>query len=91
FGTTHGSVDIDGKAQPVSVDDESLREIARLSGGDFYKAASAEELKKVYADLGEQIGYELKDADASKPWVVVGTLILMMGAAASLFFGQRLP
>ncbi|WP_103352881.1 VWA domain-containing protein [Amycolatopsis sp. CA-128772] len=91
FGTTHGSVDIDGKPQPVSVDDESLREIARLSGGDFYKAASAEELKKVYADLGEQIGYELKDADASKPWVVVGTLILMLGAAASLFFGQRLP
>ncbi|MEV6626751.1 VWA domain-containing protein [Amycolatopsis sp. NPDC051106] len=91
FGTTHGSVDIDGKAQPVSVDDESLREIARLSGGDFYKAASAEELKKVYGDLGEQIGYELKDADASKPWVVVGTLVLMLGAAASLFFGQRLP
>ncbi|HEY3464297.1 MAG TPA: VWA domain-containing protein [Amycolatopsis sp.] len=91
FGTTHGSVDIEGKAQPVSVDDESLREIARLSGGDFYKAASAEELKKVYGDLGEQIGYEIKDADASKPWVVVGTLILMIGAAASLFLGQRLP
>ncbi|MFF1614202.1 VWA domain-containing protein [Amycolatopsis sp. NPDC058278] len=91
FGTTHGSVTIDDKPQPVSVDDESLREIARLSGGDFYKAASAEELKKVYADLGEQIGYELKDADASKPWLVVGTLILMLGAAASLFFGQRLP
>ncbi|MEV4050546.1 VWA domain-containing protein [Amycolatopsis sp. NPDC049688] len=91
FGTTHGSVTIDDKQQPVSVDDESLREIARLSGGDFYKAASAEELKKVYADLGEQIGYELKDADASKPWVVVGTLILMLGAVASLFFGQRLP
>ncbi|WP_033260650.1 VWA domain-containing protein [Amycolatopsis vancoresmycina] len=91
FGTTHGSVTIDDKSQPVSVDDESLREIARLSGGDFYKAASAEELKKVYADLGEQIGYELKDADASKPWVVVGTLLLMLGAAASLFFGQRLP
>ncbi|WP_410669953.1 VWA domain-containing protein [Amycolatopsis sp. cmx-4-68] len=91
FGTTHGSVTIDDKPQPVSVDDESLREIARLSGGDFYKAASAEELKKVYADLGEQIGYEIKDADASKPWVVAGTLILMIGAAASLFFGQRLP
>ncbi len=91
FGTTHGSVTIDDKPQPVSVDDESLREIARLSGGDFYKAASAEELKNVYADLGEQIGYELKDADASKPWVVAGTLLLMLGAAASLFFGQRLP
>lgn len=91
FGTTHGSVDIDGKAQEVKVDDESLQEIARLSGGDFYKAASADELKRVYADLGEQIGYELKDADASRPWVILGTLVLMIGAAASLFLGQRLP
>ncbi|MFD9896201.1 VWA domain-containing protein [Amycolatopsis sp. NPDC059027] len=91
FGTSHGSVDIDGKPQDVRVDDESLQEIARLSGGDFYKAASADELKRVYADLGEQIGYELKDADASKPWVVLGTLVLMIGAAASLFIGQRLP
>lgn len=91
FGTMHGSVDIDGKAQEVKVDDESLQEIARLSGGDFYKAASADELKRVYADLGEQIGYELKDADASRPWVILGTLVLMIGAAASLFLGQRLP
>ncbi|UMP05035.1 VWA domain-containing protein [Amycolatopsis sp. EV170708-02-1] len=91
FGTTHGSVDIDGKPQEVKVDVESLEEIARLSGGDFYKAASAEELKRVYDDLGEQIGYELKDADASRPWVIIGTLVLMIGAAASLFLGQRLP
>ena len=62
-----------------------------MSGGEFYKAASAEELKRVYADLGEQIGYEIKDADASKPWLIAGTLILMIGAAASLFIGQRLP
>ncbi|WP_432844715.1 VWA domain-containing protein [Amycolatopsis sp. CA-161197] len=91
FGTTHGSVDIEGKPQDVRVDDDSLKEIARLSGGDFYKAASADELKKVYADLGEQIGYELKNADASKPWVVIGTLVLMVGAAAALLIGQRLP
>lgn len=91
FGTEHGSVDIEGKQQDVRVDDESLREIARLSGGEFYKAASADELKRVYADLGEQIGYELKNADASKPWVVLGTIILMAGAATALLFGQRLP
>jgi Ca-activated chloride channel family protein len=84
-------VDIEGKPQDVKVDDESLREIANLSGGDFYKAATADELKKVYDDLGEQIGYELKDADASKPWMALGTLVLMIGAAAALFLGQRLP
>lgn len=91
FGTSHGTVDIEGKEVPVEVDDESMREIARLSGGEFYKAATAEELKEVYASLGEQIGYETKDADASRPWVILGTIMLIGAAGSSLFIGQRLP
>lgn len=91
FGTSHGTVEIEGKEVPVEVDDASMREIARLSGGDFYKAATAGELKQVYASLGEQIGYEIKDVDASKPWVALGTIVLVSAAGASLFLGQRLP
>ncbi|CAM3123930.1 VWA domain-containing protein [Saccharomonospora xinjiangensis] len=91
FGTSYGSVDIEGKRVPVEVDDTSMREIARLSGGDFYKAATAEELKKVYDDLGEQIGYETKEVDASRPWVALGTIALLGAAVGSLLIGQRLP
>lgn len=91
FGTNHGTVTIDGREVPVDVDDGSLQEVARLSGGDFYQAGSAEQLKQVYDDLGEQIGYELKEADASRPWVVLGTLALIAAAGSALFLGQRLP
>jgi Ca-activated chloride channel family protein len=91
FGTSNGTVNIDGKEVRVEVDDDSLKQVATLSGGQFYKAATAEELKRVYDDLGEQIGYELKDADASRPWLIVGTLILMIAAGSSLLIGQRLP
>lgn len=91
FGTDHGTVVIDGKEVPVDVDDGSLQEVARLSGGDFYRAGSAEQLKQVYSDLGEQIGYELKETDASRPWVMLGTLSLIAAAGSSLFVGQRLP
>ncbi|MTD56796.1 VWA domain-containing protein [Amycolatopsis pithecellobii] len=91
FGTNHGTVTIDGREVPVDVDDGSLQEVARLSGGEFYQAGSAEQLKAVYADLGEQIGYETKEADASRPWVVLGTLALIAGAGSALFLGQRLP
>ncbi len=91
FGTSYGSVNIEGKRVPVEVDDTSMREIARLSGGDFYKAATAEELKKVYDDLGEQIGYETKEVDASRPWVALGTIALIGAAVSSLLIGQRLP
>jgi Ca-activated chloride channel family protein len=91
FGTTGATVNIEGQSIDVSVDDDSLREIAELSGGSFFKAASAEQLKRVYDTLGEQIGYELKDTDASKPWVVLGTILAIVGAGSSLFIGQRLP
>lgn len=91
FGTETGTVDIEGRRVGVPVDDSSMEEIARISGGDFYKAATAEELQRVYDDLGEQIGYEIKKADASRPWVALGVIVLIAGAASSLVIGQRLP
>ncbi|GAB3884204.1 VWA domain-containing protein [Kibdelosporangium lantanae] len=91
FGTSDGTVNIDGRNTPVPVDDDSLGEVAKLSGGEFYKAATADELRKVYDTLGEQIGYEIKDADASRPWLILGTIVAVSAAASALFIGQRLP
>ncbi|WP_424190611.1 VWA domain-containing protein [Actinokineospora sp. G85] len=91
FGTDDGVVEIEGRTQSVAVDDAAMEEIATLSGGDFYKAATAEQLRKVYDTLGEQIGYEIKRADASRPWLILGTILALLSAAGSLVFSQRLP
>ncbi|MGP4016121.1 VWA domain-containing protein [Saccharopolyspora sp. 5N708] len=91
FGTKHGSIEIEGEQEWVEVDDEAMQEIARLSGGEFHKAASAEQLREVYETLGEQIGYETKHTDASKPWLVLGTLAAIISAGLALFAGRRLP
>jgi Ca-activated chloride channel family protein len=91
YGTETGDVEIDGKKQNVPVDDDSMREIAKLSGGEFYKAASAEQLRSVYDTLGEQIGYETKDADASRPWLMLGTLAALLAAGSALVISQRIP
>lgn len=91
YGTAQGAVTIDGKSQAVPVDDESMKQIAGLSGGEFYKAATADELHRVYDTLGEQIGYETKDADASKPWLMLGTIAALIAAGGALLISQRLP
>jgi Ca-activated chloride channel family protein len=91
FGTIGATIDIDGRPQRVDVDDDSLRTIADLSGGEFYKAATADQLRRVYDTLGEQIGYETKDADASRPWLMLGTLTALVAAASALVISQRLP
>jgi Ca-activated chloride channel family protein len=91
FGTLQGTVEIEGRVQSVEVDDDAMREIAGLSGGDFYTAATAEQLRSVYDTLGEQIGYEIKFSDASRPWLIMGTVLALIAAGASLLVGQRLP
>lgn len=91
FGTMHGSIEIQGQQEWVEVDDAAMEGIAARSGGEFHKAASVEQLREVYETLGEQIGYEIKHADASKPWLILGTLTAIVAAVLSLLFGQRLP
>ncbi|MGH3841768.1 MAG: VWA domain-containing protein, partial [Pseudonocardiaceae bacterium] len=91
FGTAYGQVEINGERQPVPADDESIRRIADLSGGQFYDASSAGQLSEVVNTLGEQIGYETKRADASKAWLIAGTLAAILAAAGALAIGQRLP
>ncbi|HJC59391.1 MAG TPA: VWA domain-containing protein [Candidatus Dietzia intestinigallinarum] len=91
FGTMYGTVDIQGRPQPVPVDDASLETIAELSGGDFFTASSLEELDSVYRTLEEQIGYEWKKADASRPWLIIGSVLAMVAAAGSLLTHRRIP
>ena len=91
FGTNYGSIEIDGDRTSVAVDDASLREIAELSGGQFFSAATEDELRQVYAELGEQIGYEMRRVDASRPWLLGGALLLIAGLGAGLALGRRIP
>ena len=91
FGTPYGFVEINGQRQPVPVDDETLRKVAQLSGGNAYNAASLEELKGVYASLQQQIGYETIKGDASVGWLRLGACVLALAGLAALLINRRLP
>lgn len=93
FGTDYGTIELDPDKPPVSVavDDDAMRRIAELSGGQFFTAASESELRQVYAQLGEQIGYELRKVDTSRPWLEGGALLLVVGVATGIGLGRRLP
>lgn len=91
FGTPYGSIEIDGRRQTVAVDDASMKQIAELSGGQFFTAASEQELQQVYAELGEQIGYETRQVDVSRPWLAGGTLLAVLGLGVAVGVGRRLP
>jgi Ca-activated chloride channel family protein len=91
FGTPYGYVEINGQRQPVPVDDETLKKMAELSGGESYNASSLEQLKAVFTNLQQQIGYETIKGDASVGWLRLGAAVLALAALASLLINQRLP
>jgi Ca-activated chloride channel family protein len=91
FGTPYGYVEINDQRQPVPVDDETLKKIAELSGGTAYNAASLEQLKEVFANLQEQIGYETRKGDASAGWLRLGAVVLALAALAAMLTNRRLP
>ena len=91
FGTPYGYVEINDQRQPVPVDDNMLRKIAELSGGESFTASSLDQLREVYADLQQQIGYETIKGDASVGWLRLGALVLALAALAALLINRRLP
>jgi Ca-activated chloride channel family protein len=97
YGTLGGTVEIPNERGggssrvPVPVDDKSLNQIAKLSGGDFYTASSLEELRKVYDTLEQQIGFEMVRGDASRPWLLLGLVVMAAGLVTALVYRQRLP
>ena len=91
LGTAEGTVPTpDGQVLPVPPDPETLREIARLSGGRAFAAEDAGELDAVYEGLGSRIGTREERREITAGFAAAG-LLLLAGAVAGLRWRGRLP
>jgi Ca-activated chloride channel homolog len=91
FGTPTGSVEVNNERVPVPVDDEMMKKVAELSGGESYTASNIAELNKVYATLQDQIGYETVRGEATTGWLRLAALVAAVAALTSLLINRRLP
>jgi len=91
FGTDEGFVTVEGRNIPVPVNRPALAQIAEASGGKAFEAATAKELRRVYADIGSSIGFTTEQREVTS-WVVGLALAFALAAAAgSLLWTSRLP
>lgn len=91
FGTQDGIITVQGEPIPVPNDDDSLREIARKTEGQFYSAASLEQLRDAYTALEDDIGYELKRAENPRPFLIAAFFALTATIAAHLVANRTIP
>lgn len=90
FGTADGTVTVDGQTTRVPADNKSLSGLAEATGGTFHTAASAEQLRSVYKDIGSQIGYTTARRDISWRFMIAGLLAAIAASAVSLLWSGRL-
>ncbi len=86
YGTPNGYVVSNGRREPVPVNPAELATVARESGGEAFKAGSANELQKVYASIASSVGYEKVDQEVTELYagIALGFAILASLAVASL-------
>ena len=96
LGTEDGEVEVTGpfgdvQTVPVPPDEETLREVADRTGGQFYDAPTAEELAAVYEELGSRVGYDTEQRELTAWFAGAGALLLLLGSALSAAWFGRLP
>ncbi|MGB9638189.1 MAG: VWA domain-containing protein [bacterium] len=77
LGTSTGSY-IPGIPYPVRIDEATLKEISKLTGGEYYYGNNVENLKKAYKIVSEKVGKIKKNQDISSVFAGIALFILLI-------------
>jgi Ca-activated chloride channel family protein len=91
LGTDDGFVSIGGGLVPVPPDRETMRQVARLSGGRAYDVTDGDKLSSVYERLGSRLGNETEEREMTAAFAAGGLLLLLAGVLTSLRWSGRFP
>ena len=84
-----GSYAADGMAMYLQLDEPTLREVARMTGGDYHQAGTAEKLRSVYETMGSQMQLVKRETELAPLLALAAALLaLAAGVLSMLWFGR---
>jgi Ca-activated chloride channel family protein len=78
-----------GMAMYLQLDETTLREVARSTGGEYHHAATAEALRGVYQKLGSRLQTQTRDTELTALLAGLAVLLIVAGAALSVWWFGR--
>jgi Ca-activated chloride channel family protein len=90
FGMAGGTVaDMDGYSMFMAFDEESLKSIAQITQGEYFHAATATELKKIYEQLNARFVLEQKETEVGALFAALAAALLVTaGVLSTLWFNR---
>jgi Ca-activated chloride channel family protein len=80
-----------GQLIPVPPDPDTLREISRMTGGEFSEARTAESVKRAYENLGSRLGREPGQSEITWLFVAIAAGLLLAAGLVATVVSPRLP
>jgi Ca-activated chloride channel family protein len=69
----------------VPTNPETLEQVAKESGGEFFSAPDADRLSRVYEELGSRLGRRNEDREITDVFAALAAGLLLIGATTSAF------
>jgi Ca-activated chloride channel family protein len=90
-GTTSGEIiGFEGWSMRVRLDEDTLKNIAVMTQGQYFYAGTAQDLLKVYESLSSRLVVERKETEISALFAVLGALLAALAAGLSVFWFGRI-
>jgi Ca-activated chloride channel family protein len=68
-----------------------MQQVADLSNGEYFAAATAEQLQTVYENIGSEVGYEKADREVTSRFAGYGLAFAVLAALGAISLGARWP
>ena len=97
LGTLNGTIEDDfgfgggGGRIPVPPDRETLRAIAKMTGGEYYTASDAESANAAYEKLGSSLGQRRAQKEVTYAFAAAASALLVAAGLLSGAWSSRLP
>ncbi len=70
------------------IDEPTLRSVAELTGGAFYRAQDADQLRGVFARLPNQITLQKEDREITVAFAILGALLAAAAIVLTLLWNR---
>ena len=91
IGTAAGeTIGYEGWSMRVRLDEETLKGIANATHGDYFYAGNAKDLMKVYAALSSRLTVERKDTEIGSLFAAAAAILVLIAAALSMLWFNRI-
>ncbi|MBP6406817.1 MAG: ABC transporter ATP-binding protein, partial [Ramlibacter sp.] len=77
-------------AMYLQLDEPTLREVARMTGGDYHQAATAEKLRDVYATLGSQMQVVRRETELAALLALAAAVLMLAAGGLSVLWFRRI-